>query len=146
MHFSVPVNILLLYPGESLKRQIGRWALRHRDRNVGMSFERSLPEIRNLVHHADMVLVDATEDPSQATDVFLQAVARLGVNAVAMYTEATHHELEQFVRMHGSLFLLGPLPEDGLVSLFGRLPERKTALPILRHPKRRRSPAPRVLD
>ncbi|KKK48616.1 hypothetical protein LCGC14_3143320, partial [marine sediment metagenome] len=40
------------------------------------SFERSLPEIRKLLRVSSTVLVDATEDPSQATDAFLQAVAR----------------------------------------------------------------------
>ena len=68
--FPAAANILLLYPGESLRNQIGLWASRCFDRRVDVSFERSLPEIRSLLPYADMVVVDATEDPSQATDAF----------------------------------------------------------------------------
>jgi hypothetical protein len=105
-------DVLLLYPGESLSDQLGIWARRYSDRHVETSFERSLPEIRRLLRRAGTVVIDASEDPSQATDAFLQAVTQLGASAVTMYTERMHDDLEMFVRLRGSLFILGPLFEQ----------------------------------
>ncbi len=56
-----------------------------------------------------MAVIDASEDPAQAVDVFLQAVGMLGIGAVAVYVEKTHEDLELFVRMMGALLLLGPM-------------------------------------
>jgi hypothetical protein len=109
LHLPITADVLLLYPSDSLGEQITVWAAQHADQRVETSFEHSLPEIRNLLRGADMAMVDATDDPSQATDAFLQAVARLGTAAVAMYSEVMHDGLELFVRVRGSLFLLGPL-------------------------------------
>jgi len=106
---STTTDVLLLYPGESLRRQISCWALRHPGRNVAASFERSLPEIRKLLRRAGAVMIDATADDAQAIDAYLQSVMRLGADAVAVYTENMHDGLELFVRRHGSLVLLGPL-------------------------------------
>ena len=128
LQLPVTADVLLLYPGDSLKDQIGLWALRRPGRQVDMSFERLLPEIRELLRHASAAMVDATEDPSQATDALLQAVARLGANAVAVYTETTHDGLELFVRMRGSLFLLGPLVDEQWDELFERLLDTKETL------------------
>jgi len=114
-------DVLLLYPADSLKDQIGLWSMRHPERQVEASFERSLPEIRKLLRGAASAMVDATADPAQATDAFLQAVARLGANAVTMYTESMHDGLELFARMRGSLFLLGPLWDEQWEELFDRL-------------------------
>ena len=121
LHLPVTSDVLLLYPGESLKDQIDIWALRHPDRQVVASFVRSLPEIRWLLRHAGASLVDATEDPAQATDAFLQSVARLGSRAVTMYSETMHDGLELFTRMQGSLFLAGPLFDEQWEELFERL-------------------------
>jgi hypothetical protein len=105
-------DVLLLYPGQSLRDQMALWRGRHPQRRVQVSCERSLPEIRRLLHRAESTIVDATEDPCKATDAFLQSVARLGAGAVTMYTECGCNDLELFVRMRGSLFLLGPLFEE----------------------------------
>ena len=121
LHFSTTADVLLFYPGESLKDQLGLWSSRHSDRQVETSFERSLPEIRRLLRNAGAALIDATEDPSQATDAFLQAVTQLGANAVTMYTERMHDDLEMFVRVRGSLFILGPLFEQQWDELIERL-------------------------
>ncbi len=112
LNFPATADLLLLYPGESLMDQISLWTPRHPERQVATSFERSLPKIRTLLRNAGAAMVDATEDPSQATDAFLQAVARLGAGDVAMYTEVLHEGLELFARVRGSLFLLGPLFDE----------------------------------
>ena len=71
-------DILLLYPDPSLQAQIGLWASRHPERQVATSRERSLPEIRRLLGRSGAALIDATGDPSRATDAFLQGVAQSG--------------------------------------------------------------------
>jgi hypothetical protein len=129
LHLSATADILLFYSGHSLSKQIGVWAARHPDWQVETSSERSLPEIRALLRNASMTIVDATEDPSQATDAFLQAVARLGVAAVAMYSEAMHEGLELFVRVRGSLYLLGPLSDEQWEEFFERPLRTKGILP-----------------
>lgn len=111
LSFSATADVLLLYPRDSLKDQIGIWAGRHADRLVEASFERSLPEIRRLLRRAESVIVDATEDSARAAEAFLQAVARLGSGSVAVYTDAQDEGLELFVRVRGSLFVLGPFFE-----------------------------------
>jgi hypothetical protein len=120
LHLPATADVLVLYSGISLSEQIGVWAARHPDWQVETSFERSLPEIRTLLRSASVTIVDATEDPSQATDAFLQAVARLGATAVAMYSEAMHDGLELFVRVRGSLYLLGPLSNEQWEEFFER--------------------------
>ena len=105
-------DLLLLYPGESLKEQISRWALQHPERQVNVSFEQSLPGIRRLLRHADATLLDATQDPSMAIEAFLQAVSCLGTDAVTVYAETLHDGLEFFVRLRGVPFLLGPLCDE----------------------------------
>lgn len=119
---SATADVLLLYPGDSLRDQIGLWAVRHPEQRVAVSFERSLPKMRRLLNRVGATLVDATKDPSMAADAFLQAAARLGAGAVAVYTEVRHDDIELFVRLRGAPFLLGPLFdqqwEDHLDSLF----------------------------
>ena len=117
-----------------MKDQIDLWAVRHPEWHVERSCERSLPEIRRLLRSADAAMVDATQDSSQAVDAFLQAVARLGAGAVALYTETTHHGLEVFARLRGSLFLLGPLFDDQWEDVFQRLLCMQRALPAWRNP------------
>jgi hypothetical protein len=123
-------GILLLYPGESLKNQIGLWTTRHSEWQLTISFEQSLPVIRKLLRDAGAAIVDTTEDPSQATNAFLQAVARLGANAVTMYTEMMHEGLELFVRVRGSLFVLGPMFDEQWDELFDRLWQMRKTTPI----------------
>lgn len=119
------MDVLLLYPGASLDGQICRWVAKNPQRRVEASFERYLPDIRRLLHRSHMAVVDATKDPSQATDAFLQAIAALGTDAVAMYSETIHDGLEVFVRSQGSLFFWGPLADDDWASFFAALPERR---------------------
>lgn len=132
LHLPDTADILLLFPGESLLGQISLWSRRHPERQVQASFERSLPEIRSLLRHAGASLVDATEDPGMATDAFLQAVTRLGADAVTMYTEVMHDDLELFVRVRGSLFLQGPLFDEQWEEYFDRLLRNKWAPPAVR--------------
>jgi hypothetical protein len=128
-------DVLLLYPGESLADQLGLWSSRHLDRQIETSFERSLPEIRRLLGNTATALIDATQDPSQATDAFLQSITQLGASAVTMYTERMHDDLEMFVRTHGSLFILGPLFEqqwDEWIEPWLRTKDRQSAERLLR--------------
>lgn len=122
-------GILLLYPGESLKNQIGLWTWRHPERWTETSFEHSLPEIHARLQEAGAVLVDATEDPAQATDAFLQAVVRRGARAVIMYTEVMHDGLELCVRVVGSLFFAGPLDDEQWDDLFDHLLQPQKTMP-----------------
>lgn len=134
LHIPKTADVLLLYPGDSLKDQITLWSAQHPERQAEMSFERSLPKIRSLLRRATTVLVDATEDPSQATDAFLQAVARLGAGAVAMYTETMHDDLELFVRMRGSLFFLGPILNEHWNDYFERQLPSIIPVPTMQSP------------
>jgi hypothetical protein len=141
LHLPATADVLLLYPSCSLKDQIVVWASRHPERQVETSFERSLPEIRKLLRNAGAAMIDATADPGQATDAFLQAVARLGADAVVMYTEKMYDDLELFVRVRSSLFLLGPLFDEQWEEFFDRSLRKKGALPcaeFLRPPQPRR--------
>ena len=104
-------EVALVYPSESLSRQIATWARRRTDCIVAPVFVRSLPEIRRAVRHVDAVIVDATEDYVQAVDAFSQAAACLGAHATTVYAERMHEGLELFVRMRGSLLLFGPLSD-----------------------------------
>lgn len=65
--------------------------------------------IRKRLRRAELALIDATEDPAQASDAFLQAVGILGADATAVYTEKTHDDLELLVRMMRAPLLLGPM-------------------------------------
>jgi hypothetical protein len=139
LHLPATADVLLFYPGESLGDQFGLWSSHHLARQIETSFERSLPEIRRLLRDVGIVLIDATEDPSQATDAFLQAVTQLGANAVTMYTERMHDDLEMFVRTHGSLFVLGPLFEqqwDELIEQLLRAKGRQSAARVLGQQRR----------
>jgi hypothetical protein len=102
-------DVLLLHPASSLTKQIGDWARRRPEWQVAMSFARKLPEMRQVLRQTNTAIVDGTEDPCLAAEGFLQAVALLGADAVTMYTEVTHRDLELLVRVRGSLYLLGPL-------------------------------------
>lgn len=140
LHLPATADILVFYPSESLGDQFGFWSSRHLDRQVETSFERSLPEVRRLLRNAGTAVIDATDDASQATDTFLQAVTQLGANAVTMYTERMHDDLEMFVRMHGSLFILGPLfvqQWEELIEQALRTRDRELASRLLGQQRRR---------
>ncbi len=74
-----------------------------------VSFERSLPGIRKSVRRAALAVIDASLDPAQGTDAFLQSVSLLTPDAVAVYTEKMHDGLELLVRTFAAQFLLGPM-------------------------------------
>ena len=146
LHLPSTADVLLLYPGDSLRDQIRSWSQQHPWRQVETSFERSLPEIRKLLRVSSTVLVDATDDPSQATDAFLQAIARLGSHAVAMYSEETPDGLELFVRLHGPLFILGPLFAHQWAEFFELFLENENARPAGPALEQPRLPPPLWLD
>lgn len=102
-------EVVLLYPGDSLSQQAAAWGRNHADCAVRRSAVKSLPGIRSALHGADLALIDATDDYPQAIDAFSQARSQLGAEATTIYTERMHEGLEMFVRLHGSLLLLGPL-------------------------------------
>jgi hypothetical protein len=114
-------EIVVFYPGSSLQEQVATWVDGHAECRLEASFAKSLPGIRVALDKAAVALLDATEDPCQATDAFSQAVSRLGVQAVAVYTETMHEWLELFVRIRGALLLFGPLSTRQWEELFDRM-------------------------
>jgi hypothetical protein len=56
-----------------------------------------------------LAVIDATCDPAQGADAFLQAISVLTSDSVAVYTERAHQELELMVRTFGAPLLLGPM-------------------------------------
>jgi hypothetical protein len=113
-------KVVLFYPSDSLARQVMAWAGRRAEYAVQSAFVRSFPGMRKAIGRADAVLVDATNDYPQAIDAFSQALGQLGAAATAVYTEQVHEGLELFVRLHGSLLLLGPLSEEQWEGFFER--------------------------
>ena len=114
-------RIAVCYPTESLSRQVAFWATKHEECEVDPVFGRSVFEIRRLLHGADGVLVDASDDHAQAIDLFSQSVARFGSRHVAVYTERMHEGLELFVRTQGAWLLLGPLTNRQWEEFFSSL-------------------------
>jgi hypothetical protein len=102
-------GIVLFYPGSLLANQIHEWAELHGGCRARVSFERSLPGIRRWARRAALAIIDASEDPAQGTDAFLQSVSMLTSDAVAVYTEKMHDGLELLVRSFGAPLLLGPM-------------------------------------
>ena len=105
-------GIVLFYPGRLLASQIYDWADGHGGCRAWGSFERSLPGIRRTARRAELAVIDATCDPAQGADAFLQAISVLTSDSVAVYTERTHEELELMVRTFGAPLLLGPMSMD----------------------------------
>ena len=103
--------------------------MRHPQRHVEACLGWSQEDQRVLLRYARAALVDATEDAARAREMFLRAVASLGAGAVVMYTEIMHDALELFVRLRGSLFLLGPLFDEQWEEYFARLLRVKHATP-----------------
>ena len=104
-------KIAVFYPSESLMRQLKDWAGGRADCAIQKLTVRAADAVRRSIRQADMVMVDATEDSEQAVDVFSLGLAQFGASRTAMYTEQMHEGLEHFVRVQGSLLLLGPLSQ-----------------------------------
>jgi hypothetical protein len=102
-------QILVFYPSRSLSGQLQIWSDQHGGRQVQFSFERSMAGIRRQLHRVDFVLVDATENPSQAADAYFQAYKTVGADAMSVYTDIVHDGLELLVRRLGVTLLLGPM-------------------------------------
>jgi hypothetical protein len=102
-------GIVLFYPGSLLSGQIHDWAEQHGGCRAAVSFERTLPGIRRWARRAALAIIDASSDPAQGTDAFLQSVSTLTSEAVAVYTEKMHDGLELLVRSFGAPLLLGPM-------------------------------------
>jgi hypothetical protein len=102
-------GIVLFYPDRLLTNQIRQWAERHGGCRTAVSFERTLPGIRKRLRRAELAVINATDNPEQASDAFLQSVGVLNADSVAVYTEKTHEGLEMLVRSLGAPLLLGPM-------------------------------------
>ncbi|MFW6125239.1 MAG: hypothetical protein ACOC46_03755 [Pirellulales bacterium] len=138
-------DVVLLYPDELLIAKVGRWVAARAGCRLRVSRSRSLPEIREAVKGAAAVVVDATGDHAQAADALLQAVARRGAKAVAVYTERLEEGFELFVRRQGALLLVGPLSDacwEGFLAprVRAALTERPAAVPGLLPASKRRRP------
>ena len=89
--------------------EIRNWADRHGGCRTIFTVERTLPGIRRQLRRAELAVIDATEDPAQASDAFLQSIGVLRADSVAVYTEKMHDGLEILVRTLGAPLLLGPM-------------------------------------
>jgi hypothetical protein len=107
--FQPTPQIVLFYPSPSLRGQLQAWSDQRGGRRMQISFERSLAGIRRQVRRVDFVLVDATEDPAQASDAYFQVYKTLGPESMAVYTDIIHDGLEFLVRRLGVTLLLGPM-------------------------------------
>ena len=120
-------GIVLFYPGSLLAGQIHDWAEQHGGCRATVSYERSLPGIRRWARRAALAIIDASSDPAQGTDAFLQSVSMLTSDAVAVYTEKMHDGLELLVRTFGAPLLLGPM---GVNEAAKTIPSRRTGQPF----------------
>jgi hypothetical protein len=111
---SAASGIVMFYPGRLLANQVNDWAERHGGCRTAVSYERTLPGIRKRLRRSAFALIDATIDPSQASDAFLQAIGVLRADSVAVYTEHMHQGLETLVRVLGAPLLLGPMAMEEL--------------------------------
>jgi hypothetical protein len=102
-------KIVIFYPGRSLAGQMEAWSERHGGQQLQVSRERSLAGIRRRIRRVDFVVIDATDDPAQASDAFFQIYKALGSESMAVYTEVIHDGLEILVRRLGVSLLLGPM-------------------------------------
>jgi hypothetical protein len=102
-------RILVFYPSRSLSDQLQAWSERRGERQMRISLERSLAGIRRQLERADFVLVDATDDPAQASDAYFQVYKILGPDSMSVYTDIMHDGLELLVRRLGVTLLLGPM-------------------------------------
>ena len=104
-------GVVLLYPGESLKRQVTAWTETHAGHALVVSFARIPHEIQAVLREAAVALLDGTKNPRLTAAAFSQAADQLGPRSVAVYTEKTCEWLELHVRMRESMSLLGPMGE-----------------------------------
>jgi hypothetical protein len=116
-----PADIVVFYPGDSLIEQLTSWSECHPDCNLAVSYAKSLLGIRRALGNADVALLDATAHPRQTMEAFSQAIARIGPNAMAVYTERMHEWLELAVRIRGVMLLLGPLSGPQWEGFFERM-------------------------
>jgi hypothetical protein len=102
-------QILVFYPSRSLAGQLQSWSERYGGQQTQASFERSLAGIRRQIRGVDFVLLDATDDPAQASDAYFQIYKALGPHSMSVYTDIVHEGLEMLVRRLGVTMLLGPM-------------------------------------
>jgi hypothetical protein len=92
-----------------LADQLENWWEHRGGPRIDFSFERSLDGIRRQIQSVDFVLIDATEDPAQASDAYFQILKALGPDSMSVYTNIVHEGLELLVRRLGVTLLLGPM-------------------------------------
>ncbi|MCK4623767.1 MAG: hypothetical protein KAV00_00515 [Phycisphaerae bacterium] len=102
-------DVVLFYAGKSLLEQAGNWVDGQPNLFLRLVSSRSRPVVNKALSEASAVIVDITEHPDTAMDVFQYAVGRPESGELAVYTERSHEGLEIFVRSRGVLLLLGPL-------------------------------------
>lgn len=102
-------DVVLFYAGKSLLEQAGNWVYGQPNLFLRLVSSCSRPVVNKALSEASAVIVDVTEHPDDAMDVFQYAVGRAESRQLAVYTERSHEGLEIFVRSRGVLLLLGPL-------------------------------------
>lgn len=83
-------EIALLYAGESLLTQIAKWVRRHPGREFRLASCQSPSAVPEALSASDVAIIDATEHPDSAMSALPDAIAGLGRDAVAIYTEVDH--------------------------------------------------------
>jgi hypothetical protein len=145
---SIP-QIVAFYPSRSLASQLRTWSDQRGGRHMHVSFERSLAKIRQKVQHADYVVLDATEDPAQATDAFFQILKILGPESTTVYTEIVHDGMEVLVRRQGVNMLLGPMNvaewDDLFVHKFPRILPLFSSDGVPQNPQPEQNPCEEIL-
>jgi hypothetical protein len=108
-----------------LTDQLQSWSDHHGGQHLQISHERSLSGIRQQINRADFVVIDATDDPAQASDAYFQIYKALGPESMTVYTNFVHEGLELLVRRLGVTLLLGPMSifewDDFFVHKFPRI-------------------------
>ncbi len=141
-------DVALFHPGESLLSQVAAWLADHGQFSLRVVSSVGPAAIDRALTQAAAVLIDATDRPGQAADALGHVLARIGPQAVAVYTERPHEGLELFVRVRGAMFLLGPMGRREWEAVFERA-EGPADAPVRRElapsPQRRPLPAARQI-
>lgn len=101
-------NVVLFYSTESLLAQVSEWVHARRQVCLSLCSSTLARTICDSLAGADVALFDATESPGRAMDALQRGLEMTDAGAMAVYTEVMHEGLELFVRVRGTLLLLGP--------------------------------------
>ena len=117
-------EVVLFYPSRSLLAQVMEWTGKHRGFSVRLVRSCGPLSVSVALAESDIVIIDATEHPGPAMDVFRRAAPQMQRGKGAVYTEHLHDGLELFVRLRGVVLLLGPMEQSEWEAFFEPLKNR----------------------